>query len=338
MKKIFVCLMLLLLLLPLALRLAEPGTSGQFAAAPGEPGFLDQALGQPPALIRAWGRLNSLLGDSGSPQVVMGREGFLFFRPALDSVLGQGLMSDPEVEALAQALHTLHQALQAQGTAFALLVAPDKGQVVPQYLPPHIRPVNQENSNLSRLLTRLSELGVPAPDVRNLLQQQAQPAYLPRDSHWTAWGAYVALQEGLFALCIPGLKEYSPDDFSKVVPAPGDLVPLYLPGLADTQTDRVPEMSRAYRASRPIRSLDDLKISTTGPQGGPRLLVARDSFGRALFPFLANLAGTLEYSRDYAGLADRAREQDGVLVVIAQRDLPVLLDRLGLDEQPAGAE
>lgn len=337
MKKIFVCLMLLLLLLPLALRLAEPGVSGTIAAAPGEPGFLDQALGQPPALIRAWGRLNSILGDSGSPQVVLGREGFLFFRPALGSVLGQGLMSDPEVEALAQALHLLHQALQAQGTAFALLVAPDKGQVAPQHLPPHIRPVNQENSNLSRLLNRLKALGVPAPDLVPLLQQQEQ-AYLQKDSHWSAWGAYVALQEGLSALCIPGLKEYSPDDFSKEVPAPGDLVPLYLPGLADTQTDRVPEMARAYRASRPIRSLDDLKINTTGPQGSPRLLVARDSFGRALFPFLASLAGTLEYSRDYAGLAERAREQDGVLVVIAQRDLPVLLDRLGLDEKPAGAE
>lgn len=337
MKKIFVCLMLLVLITPLALRLAEPGASGLFAAAPGESGFLDQALGQPPALIRTWGRLNSLLGDSGSPQVVLGREGFLFFRPALNSVLGQGLMSDREVEALAQALHTLQQALQAQGTAFALLVAPDKGQVVPQFLPHHIRPVNQAGSNLSRLLNRLMALGVPAPDVRSLLQQQEQ-AYLQRDSHWSAWGAYAALREGLFALGIPGLKEYSPDDFSKEVPAPGDLVPLYLPGKADDQVDVVPEIERAYRASRPIRSLDDLEINTTGVHGGPRLLVARDSFGRALFPFLARLAGTLDFSRDYAGLADRARGKDGVLVVIAQRDLPVLLDGLGLDQHAAGAE
>ena len=173
MKKLFVILMVLLLLSPLALRLAVPENQGPVTACPGEPGFADKLLGRQAALVRAWGGLNGLAGDSGSPQVVLGQEGWLFFRPALDSVLGQGLMSDQDLEDLAQALQELQQQLAAQGTAFALLVAPDKGQVAPSHLPPHIRPAHQANSNLNRLLTRLQQLGVPAPDLVNL------PNWLP---------------------------------------------------------------------------------------------------------------------------------------------------------------
>lgn len=328
MKKLFVILMVLLLLSPLALRLAGPDSPWPVTARPGEPGFADSLLGRQAALVRAWGRLNGLAGDSGSPQVVLGREGWLFFRPALDSILGQGLMSSQEIENLAQALQELQQQLAAQGTAFALLVAPDKGQVAPSHLPPHIRPAHQANSNLNRLLTRLQQLGVPAPDLVNLLKQDL-PTYLPRDTHWSAWGAYLALQEGLNALGIQGLPAYTFQDFNQAVPAPGDLVPLYLPGQPDDQTDLVPAFDQAYKASRPIRSLDDLNIKTTGPKAGPRLLVARDSFGRALFPHLANLASQLVFTRSYDKLPQQAQGMDALLMVIAQRDLPDLLSRLG---------
>lgn len=328
MRKIFVCLVILLLLLPLALRFACPENQGSLAASPGEPGFADALLGRQAPLVRAWGHLNGLIGNSGSPQVVLGREGHLFFRPALSSLLGQELMLQKDIEALAQALYSLHRQLAAQGTAFVLLIAPDKGQVVPHHLPFHIRPVDQAGSNLNRLLARLAELGVPAPDLVSLLKPDPR-TYLGRDTHWSAWGAYLALREGLDNLGIPGLPEHGRRDFNIQVPSPGDLVPLYLPGRPDHQTDAVPALEQTYKASRPIRSLDDLHIKTTGPLEGPRLLVARDSFGRALFPFLANLAAEMVFTRDFSGLPDKARGMDALLLVIAQRDLPDLLDRLG---------
>ena len=95
MKKCFVVLMLLLLLSPLALRFAYP-ESRPLQAEPGEPGFLDSLLGKQPPLIRAWGRINSLWGDSGSPQVfslkssrvtTVTASGFFMSLPSLAKIL-----------------------------------------------------------------------------------------------------------------------------------------------------------------------------------------------------------------------------------------------------------
>lgn len=314
-RKAFVCLLLALLLAPL--------------------GFWCRGSSQPPVLVRAWGRLNSLVGESGSRQIVLGKAGWLYYRPALASSLGEGLMDDRELEALAQALAQLHKQLAQQGTGFALLIAPDKAQVYPEHLPYYIQPVAPEQSNARRLLARLKQLNIPAPDLQPLLAQSALPAYHARDSHWTAYGAYVALQAGLDAINIPGLPEYQAADFLVSQDVPMDLPPLYLPGRQELASDLFVDAVKNYQAVKPIRSLDDFDIATKGPQQGPRLLVARDSFGRAAFPYLANLAASLRFVRSYQGLDALSAGQDAVLIITAQRDLPRLLEKLRPDSSPS---
>ena len=87
MKKAFVCLILLALL----------------------GGWLLQG-----PLVTAWGHFNRALHDTGQAQVVAGRNGWLYFREALDSTLGARCMSDADMDALAQALsdiqHCWHEA------------------------------------------------------------------------------------------------------------------------------------------------------------------------------------------------------------------------------------
>ena len=308
-RKIFVCLLLALLLAPSV--------------------FLFRGSSHPPLLVRAWGRLNSLVGESGSRQIVQGKAGWLYYRPALASSLSEFLMDDAQLEALVQALAQLQNRLKAQGTGFVLLIAPDKAQVYPEHLPWYIHPVSPEQSNAGRLLARLAQLDVPAPKLQPLLAQAALPAYHARDSHWTAYGAYLAVQAGLDALDIPGLPIYQATDFHISQEVPMDLPPLYLPGRQEQASDLFVDAGAGYRAARPIRSLDDFDIRTEGPQQGPRLLVARDSFGRAAFPYLANLASNLHYIRSYTDLAALGAGQDAVLLIIAQRDLPQLLEKLG---------
>ncbi|MGI6671989.1 MAG: alginate O-acetyltransferase AlgX-related protein [Christensenellales bacterium] len=300
MKKVFVCLILLALL----------------------GGWLLQG-----PLVTAWGYFNRALHDTGQAQVVAGRNGWLYFREALDSTLGTRRMSDADMDALAQALSDINSVLKKQGTAFVLLVAPDKAVVYPQHLPWCICPHAPEHSNRTRLLTRLAALGVTAPDLTSLLRENTLPTYLPTDTHWSAYGAWLAAREALTRAGYT-LPDYTVADFTRIEHSPGDLHRMILPGAPDAQTDAFPAQPPAYRALPPMRSADDMRITTRGTPDGPTLYVARDSFGRALLPYLASAASSMTFVRTYAHFADNARGCDVALLVVAERNLGTLLSLL----------
>jgi hypothetical protein len=300
MKKAFVCLILLALL----------------------GGWLLQG-----PLVTAWGYFNRVLHGTGQEQVVAGRNGWLYFREALDSTLGARRMSDADMDALAQALSDINSVLKKQGTAFVLLVAPDKAVVYPQHLPWCICPHAPEHSNRTRLLTRLAALGVTAPDLTSLLRENTLPTYLPTDTHWSAYGAWLAARETLTRAGYT-LPDYTAADFTRIEHSPGDLHRMILPGVPDAQADAFPAPAPAYRALPPMRSADDMRITTRGTPNGPALYVARDSFGRALLPYLASAASSMTFVRTYAHFADNARGCDAALLVVAERNLDTLLQLL----------
>jgi phage baseplate assembly protein W len=76
-----------------------------------------------------------------------------------------------------------------------------------------------------------------------------------------------------------------------------------------------------------MRNLNDMRIYTVSEGEGPSLLVVRDSFGERLFPYLANAASRMVYSRVYEDVAQQARDADARVVVleIAERNLASLL-------------
>ncbi len=300
MKKVFVCLILLALL----------------------GGWLLQG-----PLVTAWGHFNRALHDTGQAQVVAGRNGWLYFREALDSTLGARCMSDADMDALAQALSDINSVLKKQGTAFVLLVAPDKAVVYPQHLPWYIHPYAPQDSNRTRLLTRLDAQGVTAPDLTPLLRENTLSTYLPTDTHWSAYGAWLAAREALTRAGYT-LSDYTATDFTRIEAFPGDLHRMILPGAPDAQTDAFPAQPPAYRALPPMRSADDMRITTRGAPDGPTLYVARDSFGRALLPYLASAASSTTFVRTYAHFADNACGCDVALLVVAERSLDTLLQLL----------
>lgn len=297
----------------------------------GAPDFIAADKGVKRVLVTGWGRLAGLLSDSGSPQVVVGRKGWLYFRPALNSALGAGRMEPDEMTRLADALAAMADRLALRGTRLVLLIAPDKASVYPQYLPCYILPGSTGLTDRVRLLTLLKERGVLAPDLFSLFQASGAPLYLQTDTHWNARGAWLAFDALFRSAGLNSPWQFLPEDFIIPVKAPGDLVPLYLPGVADAQQDWLPDLPRGYASVRPLRSLDDLLIQTTSPSGGPTVYAARDSFGRALFPYLANASSELVFTRDYAGFERRAAGYDLAVILIAERNLGELAGKLGAD-------
>lgn len=316
MKKLFVVLVILVLLLPLAFYL-----TGGTELVMDQPDFLlaDKSLNS--LLVRGWGWLHGVIGDTGSPQVTLGKEDTLFFTPALNSAIGAERLGGRRLNDLAGRITGVSTRLAQAGTRFVLLIVPDKAQMYPHMLPWYIRPVLPADTDSARLIARLHELGVAAPDLRTVFANQPAKTYLKTDTHWNAYGAYLAFLHLITAADYADPYGFTLEDFNKETPLPGDLIPLFLPCVVDPQTDRLPPLERAYRTQTPMRGVDDLHIKTSSNSDGPSIYAARDSFGRALFPYLANMASNMVFTRDYAHFEEQAKGFDLAVLVIAERSL-----------------
>lgn len=322
-KKLFVLAALLMLALPLLLApfgvdVRAYRTDAQVASFADDPlGYLADHMALRTAAITGRARLLSFVGESGSPQVLRGREGFLFFAESIQ----EPPLTPAERASLAEKLLALEGALAADGRRLIVLIAPDKRSVYPELLPANILP--EEPDGLAQLNAELSAAGLTVLDAQGLLTARKAEGllYFAGDSHWNARGAGLVYRE---LMELTGTADAP--DYADVAFAPGtagDLSLLCQPGTPPEEADAEPQISRVYRTTHPMRTVDDARIQTTSPSTKLSLLVVRDSFGRALFPYLANACGRLTFSRsdkDVAGQAASARA-DWVVVEVVQRNV-----------------
>jgi len=326
-KRLFAAAALLLLALPVLLapwgldmRSYRSDTlTASFAEDPA--GFLADRLALRNAAITLRSRLLGLIGESGSEQVIRGREGFLYFQPTIADHQGTAPLTAEERSALAAKLAALRDELASQGRGLIVLIAPDKCAVYPEYMPAHILPAGEDG--LQRLNADLRDAGLTVLDAQALLTARKQEGlmYFRGDSHWNARGARLVYQELMRLTGTADAPSY--DDAPLLADTAGDLLLLCQPGTPPTEPDAAPQIERVYRASPPMRTVDDARIRTTSPTTDLSLLVIRDSFGRALFPYLANTAGRMTFSRSDTDVPSQAASAhaDWVIIEIVQRNL-----------------
>lgn len=330
-KKAFVCLALLMLLLPVLLAplamltgleadIPSYRSDARITAFSDDPiGYLTDRLALRTAAITGRARLLALIGESGSDQVIRGRDGFLFFA---ETLTGQGArpVSEEETDQITRQLLSLQSALAQEGRRLIVCIAPDKCSVYPDMLPDHVLP---EEGSLAALNAVLEKAGLTVLDALTLLRQGRMEGqtYFRNDSHWNARGAYLMYQELMRLTGTADAPDYA--DVPLLPGTAGDLLLLCQPGTLPAEPDAAPDIPRTYRTARPMRTLDDATIRTTGGASELHLLVIRDSFGRGLFPYLANAAGSMTFSRSYKDIAAQARnaEADWVVLEIVERNV-----------------
>ena len=322
-KKLFVLAALLLLALPLLLApfgvdVRAYRTDARVASVSDDPlGYLADRMALRTAAITGRSRLLSLIGESGSPQVIRGREGFLFFAESIQ----EPPLTPAERASLTEKLLALESALAADGRRLIVLIAPDKRSVYPELLPANILP--EETDGLALLNAEMTAAGLTVLDAQRLLTAGKGNGllYFAGDSHWTARGAGVVYRALMALTGTADAPDYA--DVAFVPGTAGDLTLLCQPGTPPEEADAEPQIPRVYRTARPMRTVDDARIQTSSPTTDLSLLVVRDSFGRALFPYLANACGRLTFSRsdkDVAGQAASARA-DWIVVEVVQRNV-----------------
>jgi hypothetical protein len=278
-------------------------------------------------MVTAWRTLLArTLGQSDEETVILGREGWLFYGETLDDYEGLDPMTDRQIFAAARCLSLMQEAAEGQGARFLFTVAPNKNTLYGSYMPTRY-PAAQGDSDLRRLAAELARENVAYLDLEALLGDQNAVLYRRYDSHWTNAGAALAGDAILEALEVPFTPFYG--TASTVVDgAPGDLYQMLYPTGTDLDEDVAYDRPFTFTYDSPIRSAEDNRIVTSSDTAsGGRLVLFRDSFGNALYPFLAENFQSALFSRANPYDLTLAADADAVVIELVERNLDWLLTR-----------
>lgn len=259
---------------------------------------------------------------SDEEQVIVGKDGWLYFSETLSDYFGDDLLSDRQLQQYERTLCLMEEHVRQSGSTFVFTVAPNKNTVYPQYMPDRYQRATVP-SDLQRLTERLRNEPYFA-DMTGALSDSAVQLYHARDSHWNAFGALCGYRElmatanrktDLFDSCT-----YSWQDIHR-----GDLDDMILPASPKKDAQAVYDVEWSYEYTSNYHSEEDLLITTENQNGEGSLLMYRDSFGNALLPFMAQTYQRTTFSRVMPyNLCDCA-QYDTVVVEIVERNLDNLL-------------
>jgi alginate O-acetyltransferase complex protein AlgJ len=234
------------------------------------------------------------LGASTTPNVVRGRDGWLFYGAEESQyVTGAWKPSQSELAHIAGVYASRARWCRAHGVAYVFLIAPNKSTIVPGDAPSWYQPAAP--TPLDRLLPMLRDAGVTAIDVRAHLRDAAQrgDVYSHGDTHWNDAGAYIAYRALVARLDGAGVRDAVAPAGTRVVSKRGDL--LNFSGVGSRILDRVVVLDfpkRAHTIAVPAlageASAQGFSLQATAVDAPlPVAVIFGDSFSNAIVPFLA---------------------------------------------------
>lgn len=279
----------------------------------------------------------TLFGYSTAPNVMRGRQGFLFLGQDAPIGLVQGLNRLTEAGQARWARHfqDVHAGFASAHLPYALIVGPDKHGIYAEALPRWLRvapPTATRTHQLMALAT--AHLGPGTLDTRTLLQaaRVAQPDalfYHKTDTHWTELGASLAVFRTLQGM---GLSASLPETILRRAPRSGDLARMM--GRQAVLSERVPVLIGTGWSCRgpdgaelAIQTIDPLlpqRFTCGHPDGADTTLVVfHDSFGVQAVPYLAMRFRRVEFIWTDTANPDLARilGADAVLQILVERKL-----------------
>ncbi len=275
--------------------------------------------------ITGWNRLSAgLTGSTLTKDVILGKEGWLFYYSAAEEVSGESLLSDREIWCCARNLWLMQRYANEQGANF-LFVAPNgKYDLYSEYMKPFV--CLEEGRNVDRLQALLSEMGVCFADMYEPFMNEEEILYWHTDSHWNGKGAALAADAILAGLGRSG--GWFEGEFIQTEPHFGDLYEMVYPKGKFREPEYVPAAGFSFEYLSNFRTVNDIVIATENKEAEGSLLMYRDSFARNLYPYLAERFATAEFSRvnnyDLSGVADKGITD--VVVELGVKNIVYLLD------------
>jgi len=257
-------------------------------------------------LVEAHGLIAyGVFGVSSSPDVVPGRDGWLFY--AADRIIEtrRGLLpfTREELAAWQATLEERRDWLAARRIRYVFTVAPEKSSLYAELLPPALQPVGDQTRADQLLAWMRAHSTVEIVDLREALRaaKALDRIYHRTDTHWNDLGAFAAYRslaewmQGPF----PTVRPLDAGEFDRqvrITPA-GDLAGMLalMPLLSEARTTLVPKTPSPLVARDPTAIM---KRRTYLPNQEPKVfecpsgeiasaVVVHDSFVLPMRPFLA---------------------------------------------------
>jgi len=313
--------------------------------------------------ITAYAKIHSaVFGESSSPDVILGESGWLYYASTVDDYLHINTLDQREINSIARTVAMMQQYAEERGIKFAFTLAPNKNSVYPFHMP-DAGDVSDDPNNMEMLEQALREQGVNYADIKSAVSAEVERKYASSkledhnasdlyhrlDSHWNNLGAALGLRVITDTLGVDAHDWFSERhviryDFK------GDLYEMLYPAGKELDEnmyfDR--EFSFTYGEDHAgnVPKVDSMKITTVNENKTGSLLMFRDSFGNALYPFMADSFGQAVFSRMMPYRMDWTDQMDldYLVIEIVERNIKNLLERapvmaapeVTLDQFPKG--
>jgi len=280
--------------------------------------------------------ISLIFGESAEEEVILGKDGWMFYAQTLSDYEGSDKMSEREVFSSSRVLWLMNEYAKKNEMDFLFVIAPNKNSLYPDKMP-DFYPRAEGKSDAQRLMDLLEENKVSYVDLFEVIGSEAKPLYLKTDSHWTTEGASLAAdailkeakgeEEGFYGRSTT-LSE----------PVEGDLFKMIYPSFKNTERDVIYNREFSFRYQRPIRSVEDISIKTLNDNREGTMFMFRDSFGNALYPFIAEAYGKCVFSRinPYNLVLPVNEGADVFAVELVERNLDWLLTKPPIFPSPEG--
>ena len=269
----------------------------------------------------------TLLGTSGAEDVVLGRDGWLYYGSTMENYTGQNLMTERELFCAATNLELMANYCKVQNKQFIFVIAPNKNSLYDEAMPATgIAYPRQDAENLHKALSARQVVYV---DLFKLFDDQEETLYFAHDSHWNSKGAALAADAINSAFGRPS--HYFSGPFTTTVPHQGDLYEMLYPAGQDPEQDVVFGGKLNFTYAGSATKADSITLKTKG-SGEGALLAYRDSFGNLLYPYLADSYASAYLSRSTR--YDLTQPADFVLIELVERNLRYLVRNLPVMPAP----
>lgn len=261
----------------------------------------------------------NIFGLSGNEKVTVGKYGWLFYTESLEDVTSKNTMTDREIYCTVRTLEIINDYVKSNGGKFVFTIAPNKASLYDKYLPYYYSKSNIPN-NANKITESLKN--VDYIDLKVLFEEQKEILYHRLDSHWNNKGALLVTNTLLEHL---NLEKSFYSEPVKRQDWEGDLYKMIFPTMSEKDIQYYYNKNEFhYSHTRRFKSTDDMIISTENKMSkNGSILLLRDSFGRSMFPFVAEsfskatLVRTLPYDLNQI----ENNKYDYVVFEICERNL-----------------
>ena len=276
-----------------------------------------------------------LFGESSEDDVILGKDGWLYYEGTVNDYLNLPTMTDRAVSCAAHSLKMLQDFAKGQGADFVLAVIPNKNSLYGEHMPDRFAPRAQEG-NYEKIMAALKAEGVQIADVKSALAAEGKVLYQTTDTHWTYEGALTGYRSILKAV---GRKDetFAGLTFTERRDWPADLSGM-LPGLDDGLTQQqYPDYSFTYTRTSHETAVDAVQLTTHQENAEGSAVIYRDSFCNTMQEYFAETTHDVLFSRATPYRADyiTSRKADLAVLEMGERNLRNLSVMAPVMEAPA---